>query len=231
MTGMESDDTYLDASGNSHPDEEPESGRGYDKIYALVDPRSGEPCYIGKSNDPERRLTEHMKDARKQPETKKGQWLSELDDSGFRPDVEVIAEVPHSDWPSAEREHILSHQGQGWNLVNDLMNKGLDIKGIATDMSARVKNATGESGRRIKDTGAKVGSRISETTGETGERLRDTATTGGRKTRLAGVAALRHTKKVLDDPTARTLMNAGATVLGQHIAVAVVKYVKGRGGK
>ena len=45
-------------------------------IYALIDPRNNFKIYIGKSNNPSKRLKEHL--SRTRTKTKKNDWLNKL---------------------------------------------------------------------------------------------------------------------------------------------------------
>src|SRR5256714_11271703 len=58
----------LEGSAETMPDHEQQ-----DKVYRLTDPRTGKPFYVGRSNNPERRYDEHLRDAARHPETEKGQ--------------------------------------------------------------------------------------------------------------------------------------------------------------
>ena len=85
-------------------------------IYGLVDPRDGEIYYIGKSDDPKRRLVEHIGDVHNK---RKRQWIEELDVSGLRPIVIVLEKVKSG--LCYDKEAAWIHQGLecGWPLLND----------------------------------------------------------------------------------------------------------------
>jgi hypothetical protein len=63
----------LEGSAETMPDHEQQ-----DKIYRLTDPRTGKPFYVGRSNNPERRYYEHLRDSARHPETEKGQVVAGL---------------------------------------------------------------------------------------------------------------------------------------------------------
>ena len=65
-------------------------------IYALIDPRNGRVRYVGKSNNPHRRLLAHMLDKTKSHRTS---WLKEI---GRRPKVMILQVVSVSKWVEAE---------------------------------------------------------------------------------------------------------------------------------
>ena len=85
-----------------------------------------------------------------------------------------------------------------------------------------------EAAERTREMAGRVAERVTETAGTVGERLREAAGAGSRTARTAGQTAGRSTKKALQDPTVRAALNAGAAIIGQHVATAVVKYVKSR---
>lgn len=63
-------------------------------VYALVDPRDGVIRYVGASEDPERRLSQHLK--RVGPPSKEMlAWLDDMENAGTRPSLHVL--VPSSE--------------------------------------------------------------------------------------------------------------------------------------
>lgn len=86
-------------------------------IYCLKNPLSNEIKYIGKSNDPTRRLNQHIKEARNN-KTQKDKWINSLLSRGLSPVIEVIEEVPISKWESAERAWIKNLKKEGIQLLN-----------------------------------------------------------------------------------------------------------------
>jgi hypothetical protein len=78
-------------------------------IYSLIDPRSGEVRYVGKTlNALSRRLTGHVSEARRKRRLGKhlchrDNWVLQLVDADLRPEIRLIEEVPFDqDW--VERE-------------------------------------------------------------------------------------------------------------------------------
>lgn len=94
-------------------------------IYTLSDPRTDEVRYVGKSNDPVSRLKSHMSQAK----THKGWWIKNLVKSGFMPVMDVIDEVPDSEWAFWEQHWIQVFSGWGFSLTNG------DAGGLGTGRS------------------------------------------------------------------------------------------------
>jgi predicted GIY-YIG superfamily endonuclease len=63
-------------------------------IYVLIDPRTNEVCYVGKSNDVERRYNDHLHN----PNSKKmEQWIKELAQIRLKPLLKVIEVIEATD--------------------------------------------------------------------------------------------------------------------------------------
>lgn len=84
-------------------------------IYALVCPFSGKYRYIGKSNNPQKRLFGHMTDSRI---NHRNSWLKSIKLSGALPLLEIIDEVEMSEWPFWEKHYISLYKSFGFNLLN-----------------------------------------------------------------------------------------------------------------
>lgn len=84
-------------------------------IYALTDPQSGEIRYIGKANDPQKRLAGHLRDAARR-RTPVYDWILSLRKNGLAPGIVVLRQV--SDWKTAEREEIAKYRAAGVRLLN-----------------------------------------------------------------------------------------------------------------
>jgi hypothetical protein len=67
-------------------------------IYALIDPRNGMLRYVGKANDPKKRLRKHLREAAIFPRCHRNCWLKGLLDAGQKPDLFLVEEVPEVDW-------------------------------------------------------------------------------------------------------------------------------------
>lgn len=88
-------------------------------IYALLDPRTEEVRYVGKTTNPRRRFFEHL---RKPANEHLARWLNALNQLGLVPNLEILDEVGDETWAERERFWI----SRFVNLVN--INPG----GIAT---------------------------------------------------------------------------------------------------
>lgn len=84
-------------------------------IYALCEPDSHTVRYIGKSNTPKRRLTEHRRASSKH-RSHLGNWLRSL--NGVPPELIVLREVSVDGWEVAEERYIRLARGCGISLVN-----------------------------------------------------------------------------------------------------------------
>ena len=71
--------------------------------------------YIGKSNNPFRRIHQHIKEGKN---THKYNWLQSIKKRGYFPVVEILDEVPIDDWEIYEMYWISQFKSWGFNLVN-----------------------------------------------------------------------------------------------------------------
>jgi hypothetical protein len=85
-------------------------------IYVLREPDTGEVRYVGKSDRPTERLSRHVrvKTATNHRET----WILSLKSRGLSPRLEIVDEVPRSEWPSWEAAYIDFFREQGFDLTN-----------------------------------------------------------------------------------------------------------------
>lgn len=86
-------------------------------IYALCEPGTRTIRYIGKANDSKKRFRQHLKDSTK-AKTHLGNWLRLLKSNGGIPHLEILDEVPDSQWEFWEREYIRVFRAIGMILVN-----------------------------------------------------------------------------------------------------------------
>jgi hypothetical protein len=90
------------------------------RIYGMVDPRTNELRYVGKTGKKflSWRMASHLHDARRGMKKYVCNWLRELLDEHLRPEIFVIEEVGDSDWEEAERFWIAYFRSIGAKLTN-----------------------------------------------------------------------------------------------------------------
>jgi group I intron endonuclease len=86
-------------------------------IYGLIDPRTKELRYIGKSVDPRIRLRKHISE-RFQHDSYKDRWVRKLIDSESKPILFIIDIVEKSEWVFWEKFYISYFRGLGTRLTN-----------------------------------------------------------------------------------------------------------------
>ena len=92
-------------------------GKSY--VYALIDPRSGELRYIGKTcRDVAARVSSHMSSARNGSPYHSAYWLRQLIKAGMVPDTMILAHAPHADVANLERRYIALLRDVGAKLTN-----------------------------------------------------------------------------------------------------------------
>jgi len=90
-------------------------------IYALCDPTSSLIRYVGKSNDPQQRLRNHIYTATSPSvclETYSARWIRSILDRGDRPQLVILEETDQDGWPEAERRWIRVLRTAGCELTN-----------------------------------------------------------------------------------------------------------------
>lgn len=105
-------------------------------IYGLLDPRDQLVHYVGKSDRPRQRLTEHLKDAASNPY--KAEWLEDLSVSGGRPRIVILETVSLADWEQAERRWIATGRDLEWPLTN--IQAGGRVGGSGKQLTAKWAN-------------------------------------------------------------------------------------------
>jgi len=108
-------------------------------IYGLVDPRTNEIRYIGKTQQsPSTRLRAHMLD---RSNCHRVHWLRELAALGLEPDI-VLLEAIEGAWPwqESERYWIAKYRNEGARLLN-LTDGGEGLAGLPMSQSHKDKIA------------------------------------------------------------------------------------------
>ena len=92
-------------------------------IYALLDPGTESIRYIGKSDDPETRLFQHVYECKcvdRLPlyDSAKQEWIRELLRAGAQPEMRILEMVPRRQHHAAERRWIRWAIERGHDLTN-----------------------------------------------------------------------------------------------------------------
>ena len=81
-------------------------------IYGLIDPRSNKIRYVGKTNNPDQRLFDHVRHS-KHKTTYKDKWIRSLLEIGLKPTITILEECGDN-WAEREIHHISLYE----NLTN-----------------------------------------------------------------------------------------------------------------
>ena len=81
-------------------------------IYGLIDPKTNQVRYVGKTNNPEQRLFDHTRHSKKK-RTYKDKWICSLIEIGLKPIIAILEECG-DDWAEREMHHISLYE----NLTN-----------------------------------------------------------------------------------------------------------------
>lgn len=84
-------------------------------IYALKDPETRKIRYIGVTTDPRKRLQKHLADPCR---CHRVHWIQSLKNRGLVPEMEILVQVPKSEWAEWEVKFIRTARQMGLNLVN-----------------------------------------------------------------------------------------------------------------
>lgn len=131
-------------------------------IYALVDPRTDEIRYVGKSDNPERRLFEHLSESKK-ADNHKDRWIRQLRRNKLVPRVVTIDIVADKEWEKKERGWIAFFRKSGIRLTNSTdggnggrkVSEGTRLKMSLAQRGKKVSVETREK-LRLANTGKKM---------------------------------------------------------------------------
>lgn len=88
-------------------------------IYVLIDPKTDEVRYVGKTNSLSKRLYNHISTARKnKSKSHKNNWINGLLNESLSPKIEIIDEVPEDMWEIFEIYWIDQFRQWGFKLTN-----------------------------------------------------------------------------------------------------------------
>ena len=86
-------------------------------IYTLTDPFTNEIRYVGKSNDPKKRLYDHIRCCHL-TNTHKNNWVKSILEKSGKPLLNIIDKVPKNNWQLWETYWISKLKEEGHNLTN-----------------------------------------------------------------------------------------------------------------
>lgn len=94
-------------------------------IYALCDPLTNKPRYVGQALHPRFRLHNHVSQARSnRSQSAKNLWLAEVLESGLKPVLSILEEVPEPDAAVREQFWVDHLRAEGHELLNDRPTRG-----------------------------------------------------------------------------------------------------------
>ncbi|MBK7380504.1 MAG: hypothetical protein IPJ03_16235 [Ignavibacteriales bacterium] len=83
------------------------------KIYAIVNARTGEIKYVGKTFDPKLRFLSHLRDNK----TLIGRWINKQVEDGYKPQMAILEVTDEANATNVERKHILLNKETVLNIV------------------------------------------------------------------------------------------------------------------
>jgi len=122
-------------------------------IYALIDPRTKEIRYIGKSNNPEYRLKQHLKRDVILCDNHRTRWIRQLLLEKLQPILVILEKVPSSEWQIHEKKWIKKYRILGFNLTNST-DGGDGIENPSKETRLKISN---NSRNRSNETLRKIG--------------------------------------------------------------------------
>ena len=111
-------------------------------IYALIDPITNIPRYIGKANDLNKRLKGHVNkvNCKKSKLNKKESWIKSLLNNNLKPTIEKLDYVPVNEWKFWEMFYISLFKSWGFNLTNG-DNGGLGTGRLTEEIRNKIRFA------------------------------------------------------------------------------------------
>lgn len=88
-------------------------------IYALLDPTTLVVRYAGQTVGPDKRLKQHIREAKKE-KYHSACWINSLINAGLKPIMEILDVVPDTEADFWEREYIQNFRERGFDLTNIL---------------------------------------------------------------------------------------------------------------
>lgn len=116
-------------------------------IYGLIDPRTNELRYVGKSVRPIERLATHIREARSGSILHSRRWIDGLTAVNLRPELLILEEVD-GDANECERFWIASMKLAGCSLTNRTIGGDGQAPGYVPSVEAKAKISAKLSGRK-----------------------------------------------------------------------------------
>lgn len=88
-------------------------------IYALIDPRNGNVRYVGRADDPQRRLQEHIRAGRTFARRHAARWITGLISRGLLPIMKVLEVCSLDLWQERERYWIAHYKREKLTNMTD----------------------------------------------------------------------------------------------------------------
>lgn len=124
-------------------------------IYALKDPITFEIRYIGKSDNPIKRLRKHIIFTKANPNcyNHKTNWIRQIISTNSIPIIEIIDEVNIVDWMFWESHYISLYKSWGFNLVNSTLggDGGATRNGRKNSVEHCLKMSLSQKGRKLTE--------------------------------------------------------------------------------
>jgi hypothetical protein len=115
-------------------------------IYALMDPRDKRVRYVGKADNPRRRLHRHLSSRAKCHRT---HWLTQLKDAGLKPILNILREVPYAEWTYWEQYFIQLYRET--SALTNATDGGEGSHGLKQRPASNLKNRLAHLGRTVSD--------------------------------------------------------------------------------
>lgn len=135
-------------------------------IYSLSCPKTGEVRYIGQSGNIKERYSPNFKEYNKSYKTN---WITSLSKENLLPILEIIDEVPKSEWKFWEKYWISQFRTWGFKLVNRTeggdgvspgnipWNKGLKYPNVHSAWNKGIKGSTKANSGSFKKGHGRIG--------------------------------------------------------------------------
>jgi hypothetical protein len=109
-------------------------------IYTLTDPTNGSVRYVGKSDNPEKRLNSHIYETKTHPERSdhKNNWIRSLLFMGVKPTVEIIDEISVDNWEFWELHYYQLYKSWGFDLTNDSRYIGIGSTALTLEQKNKI---------------------------------------------------------------------------------------------